>query len=764
MEEVKKRYLRLPAKMKNSAADLLSTAIWIAASFAASRVFIFGRLSPFGAAAAAASGRNYALASALGAALGYIFSGNPENTLRYIGAVLMVFGIRLLTERLFSGDIPAVLTAAGATAVASFGYAAATVISGYNGALALAETVLAAGITYFFRRTAAAFEHGKPVLSLSGGDRACVIITAATAAASLASVTFGKISIGGIAASATVLLAAKYGKESGGAVAGVAAGAAMAFSSSFMSTELSAYSLGGLICGVFSAFGKIGAVLSFIGVRLLFCLLSAADYPEFSPVYESVIAAGIFMLIPEKAGRFISAVTIRNESLADSGTVKELVLSKMGRAADGLSDMSTAVKKVFSALEKEVPENMSTVLNLAAKQNCAGCSKCGECWGNERKTTENAFLEMGEAVKNGKSPSALDFCPNAKAIAEDVRALEKENRRKYLAEKKENSIKKIINDQFDALALFLRDTASEAADIKNVDKKLSLAVRNVFEGRGFPLFACTCYYTSEGCIEIEVSGAKERLKKADLAEITEDISDICCCEIAKPVKRDTENARRLMFFEKPCMEAVFGKASINAEGEKFCGDYAEYFSDANGRAHMVLSDGMGSGEHAALGAMMTSALVSRMIRAGFRFGSAIKLVNGALLLKGDEEALATIDGLSVNLYSGTANFYKAGAEASFVLKGGKTSKIESISLPAGILCGAEYEQSSIRLGLGDIVVLVTDGVTSFGSEWVPSELRSLAEKPPEEIAAKLAETAKARRNDGHSDDITVAVMKLVSAD
>ena len=97
-----------------------------------------------------------------------------------------------------------------------------------------------------------------------------------------------------------------------------------------------------------------------------------------------------------------------------------------------------------------------------------------------------------------------------------------------------------------------------------------------------------------------------------------------------------------------------------------------------------------------------------------------------------------------------------------MVKNGHASKVESISFPVGILGGAEYEQNSMHLGEGDVVVLVTDGVTASGSDWIPSELKSLAEKSAEEIAAGIAETAFKRRMDGHSDDITAAVMKIVS--
>ena len=757
--------IKMPKMLKTAAPDLLSIAIWTLLCFAASRTFFFGKIAPFGVAAVASSKRNCALPAALGAVLGYVFSENPENTLRYVAAVLMAFGAKLVFERFASGEVLSVLIAGGATAFASFGYAAMTVISGYGSALAFAETALCAGAAYFFKRSGNVFEHGKPLALVSSADRACIIMSAAIIAASFTGLTFGKISLGGIAAAFTVMFAARYGKENGGSVAGVAVGTIASLTAGNFDFGIAGYAAGGLISGIFAVFGKIGTVLSFVAVRFMVCLI-ISEYPDYIPVYESIIAAGILVLIPEKAGKAVSSFARFSEDTADFATVKELVLSKIGRAADGLLDIATATKKVAESVERENFEGMSTVLNKSAESNCRICSKNGICWKNEYSDTAKAFYEMGSAARENREPvldeKFSERCIRKEHLIENVKINYKKAAEKNSAERKFRNIREVVTDQFDGTALLLRDIAAEAATVKSVDKKLSAAVKNVFEERNIPLFACTCYYTIDGCLNIEVSGAKERMKKADISVITEELSDVCGRDLSKPVKRDTENARRLVFCEKPLLEAKFGKASINAEGEKFCGDCAECFVDQYGCAHMILSDGMGSGEHAALDSMMTAGLVARMVRAGFRFGPAIKLVNSALLLKSEDESLATVDAFSVNLYTGAANFYKAGAESSFVLKNGHVSKVESVSLPAGILGGAEYEQSSMHLGEGSVVALVTDGVTSSGSDWLPSELKSLGDRAPEEIAEKIAETAQKRRSDGHSDDITVVILKLVS--
>ncbi len=768
MAEVKTKSfsVKMPKMLKTAAPDLLSMALWFIFSFAATKTMLFGKTAPFGVAAAAASNRNSAVSAALGAVVGYIFSENPENSLRHIAAVLIVFGTKLVVERFEEGDMVSVLIAGGATAFSSFGYAAATVISGYSSVMAFAETVLAAGSAYFFRRAGNVFEHGKTFALLSGSDRACVIMTASVTAAALASVSVGKLNIGSIAAGTIILVAAAYGKESGGAVAGISAGTAVSFTTGNFGGDIAGYALGGLLGGVFSPFGKIGCASAFVAVKIMVCLLETAGYPDYVPVYESLIAAGIFMVIPVKTGKNFLSLIFRNENTADSVTVKELVLSKIGRAADGLLDIAEATKKVAASVARENTKGMNTVLNLAAERSCRTCAKSTECWQSKYQETIKEFYEIGKAVKEKRKPCFSDEfyerCAKRDALFNDTEKEYKLAAEQNSAERKIKNIREVVTDQFEGTALLLRDIAADAATVKSVDKKLSAGVKKIFEARNIPIFSGVCYYTADGCVNIEISGAKERIKKADIPTITEELSDLCECDLAKPVKRDTENARRLVFCEKPLMTAEFGTVSVNAKGEKFCGDCSEFFIDQYGCANMILSDGMGSGEHAALDSMMAAGLVSRMIKAGFRFGPAIKLVNSALLLKSEHESLATVDAFSINLYTGSACFYKAGAEASFVLKNGHVSKVESVSFPVGILGGAEYEQNQMHLGIGDIVVLVTDGVTVTGSEWVPSELKSLSEKSAEEIAEGISGTAFKRRTDGRSDDITVAVAKIVS--
>ncbi len=121
---------------------------------------------------------------------------------------------------------------------------------------------------------------------------------------------------------------------------------------------------------------------------------------------------------------------------------------------------------------------------------------------------------------------------------------------------------------------------------------------------------------------------------------------------------------------------------------------------------MILCDGMGTGRPAAVDGNLAAELTARLLKAGFTAELAARLVNVALALKSDEESGATLDLVSVDLYTGTARLFKAGAAPGFLVHGGKARAVGEASLPMGILGGVSGQSRVVHLAAGDYVVLV----------------------------------------------------------
>ena len=509
-------------KIKDNVPEIFTAAVWMLCSFAAANAVVFGRLAPFGASAVAASGRKNSVAAAFGAIIGLVVLPNPENKLRYVAAVLAAFIIKLVLEKFAGGDLFAVLTAAAATAIASFGYSAASEFSGYSGTMAVAETVLAAGAAYFFKRTGFAFERKRPLSSLPAADKACVIMTSAIAAAALTSLTVGSFSVGRIVACFAVLLAARFGKESGGAVMGTAVGAAVGITAASPEGVLAGFAFGGLIAGVFSYLGRTFAAVSFTMIKLVFCIAYASAVPDLTLFYESIIAGAAFLLLPERVAQTILGAASESASSADGTTVRELLLSKIGQAAAGLNEISTATKTVAKSVEKTESASMSTVLNDIAETRCSKCSKNGDCWQDNYSRTVNAFSEIGQAVKKLREPELegefKKACPHTEELEKLITAKYSAMIKKNSGERKLRCVRDVVTDQFDGTAQLLRDIAAEAAAVKKTDKKLSAAIKSVFEANAIPVYSSVCWFSENGCINIEASFAKDRIKKISLEQ------------------------------------------------------------------------------------------------------------------------------------------------------------------------------------------------------------------------------------------------------
>ena len=154
---------------------------------------------------------------------------------------------------------------------------------------------------------------------------------------------------------------------------------------------------------------------------------------------------------------------------------------------------------------------------------------------------------------------------------------------------------------------------------------------------------------------------------------------------------------------------------------------------------------------------MASGLMTRLLKAGFGYESALSILNSAMLFKSTDESLATVDVACIDLLSGRTELLKAGAAPTIMLRGGKCGVARSNSLPAGILREIGFDRAAVKLRAGDILVMMSDGATSEGTDWICAELEKAEDMRAETLARHLAHCAQRRVSGGRPDDITVMV-------
>ena len=254
-------------------------------------------------------------------------------------------------------------------------------------------------------------------------------------------------------------------------------------------------------------------------------------------------------------------------------------------------------------------------------------------------------------------------------------------------------------------------------------------------------------------LSVEIEAAKEEAAALFKKDLLRQIDRVCGRKMDAPCISTAPDRCRIQFSEKPAFQAELAIAQHVCNNGSLCGDHCTYFNDGLGRMVMIVSDGMGSGGRAAVDGAMAAGILAKLAKAGISFDCALRIVNSALLVKSGDESLATLDVARVDLFSGKAEFYKAGAAVSYVVRKGKIHRVDLPSLPAGILTEISFAKETYQEG--DRLLMISDGVLTEGDAWLEGELLTWEDQGEEEFAQRIVELAREKRKDGHDDDITV---------
>lgn len=727
--------------------------------FTAAKGIVLDKLLPFGISLIAGCSLTYTPACALGVFAGYFIPAVGNNAFKYLAALFAVLSIKLLLsgyKRLVENELFLTFITIAVSFLTS---GAALKISGGNIIDVISETVLASVGTYFTARTVRIFS--KENVGFTPDELSSILIVINILLLGFNNISVWGISFGRIAAVLLILLSSKYGGIISGAISGITVAFTLSLSGISGSIGV-AFAIMGLFCGVFLTLGKyaqvfIAVVLSFIGA------VSAGETILISVIVtETVLASMIFLLLPRCAGIKIGKIFSAYPKISAPSGFKKSLTMRLDLASNALKDVSQTVDQVASELSKINSPDFGNVISAIEQEACAGCKLRIHCWEKKREDTVNAVLEMTKAVKRGDVAPENSAPEEFKGRCLRVCGMGNATYKRYTdyvskisAENRIDEVRSVVSDQFNGISSMLEDLARDFELQERFDNSAAENAGAALRNLNIYAEECSCRVDKYNRMTIELKIKKTPELVINKAQVMKAVSIVCERDFDIPTVNEMGGEIYVVFNEKAEIRVDFGVCQTNANDNTMCGDAYKSFTDRKGHFVMILSDGMGTGGRAAVDGAMASGLMTRLLKAGFGYNSSLKILNSSMLFKSTDESLATVDIASIDLYTGITELYKAGAAPTLVRRSGRSGKAESTSLPAGILREISFDKAAIKCKIGDIVVLLSDGAVSEGTDWIRAEIEAWQDGSAQDLAEHLCLCAKRRSDAKRQDDITV---------
>jgi stage II sporulation protein E len=753
---------RQEIKEKKEALRWLRPVCFAAATFLFAGLRAFGSFSPFAAAFFAAVPFDCAAFCLCGGALG-LFSALPwQAALAHTLALVLIGGFRFVLERRFGAlRKSVVLPVVAACAVLACGL----------GLLAFQGVTLSALLLLFGESAAAFVSCGLflrvlriPVGTLGLRDLAapdsavlglcgCLLLLCAS------SYTVFGVSPARILTCFAVLVLAGIAGAPGGALSGLCAGLSLSVLPQ-LRFLLAVYAVPGLAAGVLSPLGPVAMALFFASSAALTALLQGMSAPALWCLLEIGLACAAYALTPaQKLGGLRDL--LQRHGLVSDVRQHMAVSADLLRAAAQVGEISGVIREVGGRLDRVLNPELELIFARLQQSVCQGCPRKTACWHDRYAATAADILAIADLREEPPTQiPLLRQCPRAGALQGQVEKSYADFVSGLAAREKIRELRGVVGDQFDTMADFLQEIASLVRAGRVADPARGRTLREALADAGQAVDALHYLTDADGRVSVEITMLEDAFS-LDFAVIRTLLERLTGRRFAPEEIALLELRTTVTFHELARLRVLFGKAQIALSSDAVCGDCVQTLTDPNGNRIALLSDGMGTGARAAVDAVLTVTLLEKLLKSGIRFPAALRLCNCALLVKSSDESIATADGLCVNVYTGRTSLYKAGAAVSFLRRGNQVTLLEAPSLPIGILRTVGFAKRELTLESGDIVLLVSDGVTAGDCGWLSDELLAWSTNNMDDLASHIASLARLRSDETTRDDITVVAAKVL---
>ena len=523
---------------------------------------------------------------------------------------------------------------------------------------------------------------------------------------------------------------------------------------------------GGAMSGALGICGLVGGFLwgisSYLAIMSAFILsmgytIGLMGYEAVTLLMPELLAASLVMYPLLKFEALPRPAPLQKKEVKGTRTYK--IESSSHELRRKMAELSQAYYQVSSLLrgvgEKTKAPDKRGYLDMSlemCESHCYTCPKQEICWKRDVETTNKninrmgrALYNNGEVVKEDVDERFLHRCPNIDIIMEELNS-----------KTKEIALSNVKNDKLESCAQSYEGVAKiidhvfEGIKQAEVNKELTDKAVRVAAGCGF--IADKIEVFNGASKEIIAAGVDIQRSKCTSEALRQEMERALSLSLNEAEILDEDGYVTLKMETRNNYTVETGCLTNTPDEESQNGDSYGVFT-CGARQYMVICDGMGSGRDAHLTSELCVGLLKKMLAVSSDKNTVMAMLNSLVRAK-NTECSSTVDLLELDLVSGEGRAVKSGACPSFVKRGEKVFKLQSRTVPLGIMKGLDAEELAFTVRAGDVYVMVSDGVVPSKQEshWLMQYLTDTKESDPDALARDIMREAQKR---GTKDDMTV---------
>ena len=566
-----------------------------------------------------------------------------------------------------------------------------------------------------------------------------------------------------------ILLCVGINKKSFSIIIAVAIGLGVAITCSSLA-PIGELALLAIVANIFSYPHKLKiSVITIIGDLILQIYFVGIEHQIIYALIPTIFAVVCFLSFPRKsldklADKYLThnaELSVRNVISSTRKNIKH----RMGELSEVFEQMKQIhLKLVQNELDNE--QIIAILSNEISKSLCNECQYKNSCYkglGTEGVACINNLIEIG--LTKGKInildlPSSLaQKCNISNLLIGKINQLVVQYQKYAKMTSDVNNVKFLLAEQMGAVSQLLLDLGEEMDQNIAFDNSLHNKILNTLLSNNIVCSEVLIFAEKNKDMSVIVIVKGENAYNPIIEKVISksinlpmetieieptDLSDYYSVRLARACNRDV----------------VFGIANVTKTGSTSSGDSHSLIRLGNNKYLLALCDGMGSGENARKMSALTMGLVENFYKAGFEDDFILSNINNLLSIN-NQENFSTLDLCVIDLTKELIDFIKLGATYGVIKREQEVEKVETGTLPLGVLGKVKPNISHFAVSSKDIIIMVTDGITDAFEDYenFAEFVNKITLTNPQLISQAILDEA-IRLNGGISkDDMTVLVAR-----